>query len=177
MGPGSGHLGYLLDCCALIDFDQCADDLLRVLAATLPVATTRLVAGEWPAIDEPRCAALGLSIVDESEAQLVEIAIAHAGLSVADRSAMILARDGPYILVTNDKALHRIGGSSGVTRAWGPDLLPLLVASGVVDRRIAVAHVRTMQARKAGSTQAMTAVFIRSIRRSRARDGGHSGRS
>ena len=115
MGPGSGHLGYLRDCCALIDFDQCEEGLLRVLTATLPVATTRLVAGEWPAIDEPRCAALGLPIVEESEAQLAEIATARAGLSLADRSALIVARDAPYILVTNDKALHRIGGSSGVS--------------------------------------------------------------
>jgi len=164
--PGTAHLGYLLDCCALSDMDQCPG-LIDLLASSLTIVSTRLVVAEWPALDPDRLASVGLTVIDETEEQLAEIAVGRPGLSLADRSALVVARDGRYTLVTNDGALHRMAGSAGISRAWAAELLPLLVTGGLIDRARAVDHVRTMRSGKAGSTQAMTLVFIRAIRRAR----------
>lgn len=121
------------------------------MARNLTVVSTRLVAAEWPSLDEARCRAIGLTIMEETEQQLADIASGLPGLSLADRSALTVARDGGFTLVTNDVALHRMAGSAGVPRVWGAELLPPLVGEGHLEHALAVRHIRTMRTGKAGS--------------------------
>ena len=165
MEPGGRGRGYLFDCCALSDFDACRDELLELAARSVAIASPQLVLAEWPALDLDRCTAMGLTVLDESDEQLLEIAAARRGLSLADRAALTLARDGPYVLVTNDAALHRIAGREGVERIWGPELLAVLVARGSLSRDRAFSAVRAMRVGKTGSAQPMTQLFVRQIRR------------
>ncbi len=155
---------YFLDCCALSDFDACGHETLELAARCLAIASSQLVLAEWPSLDLGRCAVIGLTIVDETEEQLAQIIEPRGGLSLADRAALTVARDGGYVLVTNDRALYGVAGAEGIGRMWGPELVAILVEGGHLERRLAFSAVKAMRVGKSGSTQSMTQHFVRKVR-------------
>ncbi len=161
--PGPGR-AYLFDCCALSDFDACGDGILERAARSLSIASSQLVLAEWPSLDLETCAAMGLSVVEETEEQLAQIIEPRGGLSLPDRAALAVARAGGYVLVTNDRALYGVAGTEGIERLWGPEVVAILVENGHLERRRAFSAVKAMRVGKMGSTRSMTQHFIRKVR-------------
>lgn len=107
---------------------------------------------------------MGLTVVEETEEQLAQIIQPRGGLSLADRAALTVARDGGYVVVTNDRALFGVAGTEGIERLWGPEVVAILVENGHLERRRAFSAVKAMRVGKMGSTQSMTQHFIRKVR-------------
>lgn len=118
----------LLDANVLIDY---ANSELRVLSLASRhlghVATASAVLDEVGRVNEDQCATLGIELLEPTLEQ-IQAASVHSGrLSFQDRLCLILARDGGYVCVTNDRRLRAECVDSSILILWGLELMVELV--------------------------------------------------
>jgi hypothetical protein len=90
----------------LIDLADTNEAVLGLIAQHLAqVIIPTPVLAEVDGLDELRCAALGLEVLEPTLDQLREAAIHHPALSFADKVCMIVARDAGGMAWTNDGPL------------------------------------------------------------------------
>jgi hypothetical protein len=94
------------DASVLIDIADANEAVLGLIAQHLArVIIPTPVLAEVDGLDDLRCGALGLEVVEPTLDQLREAAIAHPALSFADKICMIVARDAGGTAWTNDGPL------------------------------------------------------------------------
>lgn len=155
-------LGLVGDASVLIDLVDANEPVLALIVRHVaPVIIPTPVLAEVETLDEVRCAALGLEVVEPTLDQLREAAIPHPALSFADRVCLIVARDGGYTCWTNDGPLGDACASSGVARMRGLRPLLHLVEDGALPIAAAVGTVEVIQAINPYITQAIVDDFRR----------------
>ncbi|HYX23720.1 MAG TPA: hypothetical protein VFC23_06160, partial [Thermoanaerobaculia bacterium] len=78
--------------------------------------------------------------------QLLEAGKGTGRLSFNDRICLILARDGGWTCVTNDRALRKACDGISVPVLWGLELMLDLIADGHLTPESALQAARTIQA-------------------------------
>ncbi len=122
----------LMDANVLIDY---RDSDLEVLAlvgrhvGTVHVLST-ILADEVPGVAQEDCVLLGLSVIEPELEQVVRAGAARGRLSFSDHLCLIVAADGGYACVTNDRALRTACDSAQVETIWGLELMTKLVELG-----------------------------------------------
>lgn len=129
----------LVDASVLIDYLDTDDAILALAAHHLgQVIVPAEILAEVDQLDAHRCAQLGLTIVEATVAQLAEAASGAGPLSFPDRVCLILARDGGWVCVTNDRALRRECAAVGVAVRWSLELMVDLVRGGHLEAAAAI---------------------------------------
>lgn len=155
-------LGLVGDASVLIDIVDANEPVLALIVQHIaPVIIPTPVLGEVKTLDEVRCAALGLDLVEPTLEQLREAAIPHPALSFYDEVCLIVARDGGYTCWTNDGPLGDECASAGVARMRGLRPLLHLVESGALSMAAAVGTVEVIQTINPYITQAVVDDFRR----------------
>ncbi len=116
---------------------------------------------EVDSLDELKCAALGLEVVEPTLDQLREAAAPHPALSFADRVCLIVARDAGGTAWTNDGPLGDECEAIGVPRMRGLRPLIALVEAGALALDVAAGTVDLIQANNPYITPAIVAEFRR----------------
>lgn len=130
------------DASVLIDIADANEAVLGLVAQHLAqVIIPTPVLAEVDGLDELRCAALGLDVVEPTLDQLREAALPHPALSFADKICMIVARDSGGIAWTNDGPLGNECDAHGVSRMRGLRPLIDLVEAGALAIDVAVGTV------------------------------------
>ncbi len=106
----------------------------------------RSILEEVSQLCEADCDRLDLRIVDGSLDQIQEAAKGSGRLSFNDRVCLILARDGGWTCLTNDRALRKACNDVAVPVLWGLELMLELVATGRLAPESALRVARTIQA-------------------------------
>jgi predicted nucleic acid-binding protein len=150
------------DASVLIDIADANEAVLALIAqhdARVVIPTP--VLAEVDGLDELKCAALGLEVVEPTLDQLREAAIPHPALSFADRVCMIVARDAGGTAWTNDGALGDECDALGVARMRGLRPLITLVEAGALAIEVAVGTVDLIGANNPFITPPIVAEFHR----------------
>lgn len=157
--PPTGLVG---DACALIDILEANESVLTLIAQHVaPVIVPTPVLAEIQQLDELRCTALGLTVVEPTLEQLDEAADQHPALSFADRICLIVARDSGYACLTNDGSLGEECRARGVAQMRGLRPLLELVELGVLSLRAALATVDLIAQANPYITSAVVLEFAR----------------
>lgn len=123
MMAGAG--GLVLDASVLIDYGNCATEILGlVVAHVAPVQVPDLVFAEVDCLTIEDAERLGLVVVETSAAHLGEAEARPRTLSFEDALCFFLARDRNLTCVTSDEALWKHCLWSGVAAIRG--LRPLI---------------------------------------------------
>jgi hypothetical protein len=150
------------DASVLIDIAEANEAILGLIARHLArVIIPTPVLAEVDGLDELRCSALGLEVVEPTLDQLREAAIPHPALSFADRVCMIVARDAGGIAWTNDGPLGDACDAHGVPRMRGLRPLIALVEAGALAIGVAVGTVDLISANNPYITPTIVAEFRR----------------
>ena len=150
------------DASVLIDIADANEAVLGLVAQHLArVIIPTPVLAEVDGLDELKCAALGLEVVEPTLDQLREAAIPHAALSFADKVCMIVARDAGGIAWTNDGPLGDECDALGVARMRGLRPLITLVEAGALAIEVAVGTVDLISANNPFITPPIVAEFHR----------------
>jgi hypothetical protein len=150
------------DASVLIDVADANEAVLGLIVQHLArVIIPTPVLAEVGSLDELRCAALGLEVVEPSLDQLREAAIPDPGLSFADKICMIVARDVGGTAWTNDGPLGDECETHGVSRMRGLRPLLELVEVGALAIDVAVGTVDLMRANNPYITPSIVAEFRR----------------
>ena len=121
----------VVDANVLIDFVEADPSVLTLVSKHLgQIHVLRAVLDEVEQLDQAECERLQLKVVDGTVEQLVEAAAERGQLSFEDRLCMIVARDGGWICVSNDKPLRTACGEQGVQVWWGLEMMAELVEAG-----------------------------------------------
>ena len=96
------------------------------IAATRP-ARVRSASHSTTGVGEEACARLGLSVIEPELEQLMRAGATRGRLSFADHLCLIVAADGGYACVTNDRALRSACDAEQVETIWGLELMTKLV--------------------------------------------------
>jgi predicted nucleic acid-binding protein len=129
----SKQLLLVIDANVLIDYAKTDVSVLELVAKHIaPVMVPRSLLREVDQIDESVCERLGLTLVDGTIDQLLEAGLdrGKGGLSFVDRLCLILARDGKWTCVSNDRPLRKACEREGIPVRWGLSLMIDLVAAG-----------------------------------------------
>jgi rRNA-processing protein FCF1 len=146
----------------LIDIADANEAVLGLIARHLArVIIPTPVLAEVDGLDELKCAALGLEVVEPTLDQLREAATPHPALSFADKVCMIVARDGGGIAWTNDGPLGDECNAHGVPRMRGLRSLIELIAAGALAIDVAVGTVDLISANNPYITPPIVAEFRR----------------
>jgi hypothetical protein len=150
------------DASVLIDIADANEAVLGLIAQHLArVIIPTPVLAEVDGLDELRCAALGLEVVEPTLDQLREAAIPHPALSFADKICMIVARDVGGIAWTSDGPLGDECDAHGVPRMRGLRPLIALVEAGAVAIDVAVGTVDLISVNNPYITPPIVAEFRR----------------
>jgi predicted nucleic acid-binding protein len=121
----------ILDANVLIDLLQCDKMILPLISeyvGQVAVATTILEEVQEFTTDD--CIELGILLVEPSLEQVMTAVENPGPLSFYDWLCFLLAEEGRWICVTNDKALRKQCASSNLTVMWEVEMLCLLVEAG-----------------------------------------------
>lgn len=150
------------DASVLIDIADANEAVLGLVAQHLGrVVIPTPVLAEVDNLDELKCAALGLNVVEPTLDQLREAAIPHPALSFADKVCMIVARDAGGTAWTNDGPLGEECETHGVSRVRGLRPLVELVEVGALAIDVAVGTVDLISANNPYITPSIVAEFRR----------------
>lgn len=139
---GTPRLTLVGDASVLIDIADANEAVLGLIAQHLArVIVPTPVLAEVDSLDELKCAALGLEVIDPTLDQLREAAIPHPALSFADKVCMIVARDAGGTAWTNDGPLGEECDTHGVPRMRGLRPLIALVEAGALAIDVATGTV------------------------------------
>jgi hypothetical protein len=146
----------------LIDIADANEAVLALIAQHVArVVIPTPVLAEVDGLDELKCAALGLEVVEPTLEQLREAAIPHPALSFADKVCMIVARDAEGTAWTNDGPLGDECDGHGVPRVRGLRPLIALVEAGALAIDVAVGTVDLISANDPYITPPIVAEFRR----------------
>jgi rRNA-processing protein FCF1 len=150
------------DASVLIDVADANEAVLGLIAQHVArVVIPTPVLAEVDNLDELKCAALGLEVVEPAMDQLREAAIHHPALSFADKVCMLVARDAGGIAWTNDGPLGDECDAHGVPTMRGLRPLIELVAVGALAIDVAVGTVDLISANNPYITPPIVAEFRR----------------
>lgn len=122
--------GLVLDASVLIDLCDADRQILPLLREVYgQLFVSHAVLAEVRSLAAPECTALGLTLVEASEAQLAEAASGATSLSFADRLCLIHARDRGLTCATSDRALLNRCAREGIATVRSLRLLLDLVAA------------------------------------------------
>lgn len=125
------HAGLVTDANVLIDYASTDESVLTLASRHLgAVIVPSPVLAEVDALDVMACDRLELRVVEPTLDQLLEAGAQRGRLSFEDRICLILARDGGWPCVTNDRRLRTACDAASVSVMWSLDLLVALVAAG-----------------------------------------------
>lgn len=159
---GTPRLALVGDASVLIDIADTNEAVLGLIAQHLArVIIPTPVLAEVDNLDELKCAALGLEVVEPTLDQLREAAIPHPALSFADKICMIVARDAGGTAWTNDGPLGDECETRGVPRLRGLRPLIALVEAGALAIEVAVGTVDVISANNPYITPPIVAEFRR----------------
>ncbi|TAK00614.1 MAG: hypothetical protein EPO36_08190 [Chloroflexota bacterium] len=146
----------------LIDIADANEAVLALIAQHLArVVVPTPVLAEVDSLDELKCAALGVEVVEPTMDQLREAANPHPALSFADKVCLIVARDGGATCWTNDGPLSDECQANGVPRMRGLRPLIELVEAGALALDVAVGTVDLISANNPYITPAIVSEFRR----------------
>lgn len=144
---GTPRSTLVADASVLIDIADANEVILGLIAQHLArVIIPTPVLAEVDNLDELKCAALGLDVVEPTLDQLREAAVPHPALSFADKVCMIFARDAGGAAWTNDGPLGEECDAHGVPRMRGLRPLIALVEAGALAMDVAVGTVDLISA-------------------------------
>lgn len=159
---GTHRLTLVGDASVLIDIADANEAVLGIIAHHLArVIIPTPVLAEVDSLDELRCAALGLEVVEPTLDQLREAAIPHPAMSFADKVCMIVARDAGGTAWTNDGPLGEECDTHGVPRMRGLRPLLELVEAGALAIDVAVGTVDVISTKNPYITPTIVADFRR----------------
>ncbi|NJD27653.1 MAG: hypothetical protein FIA92_05095 [Chloroflexi bacterium] len=159
---GTPRLTLVGDASVLIDIADANEAVLGLIAQHLArVILPTPVLAEVDSLDELRCAALGLDVVEPTLDQLREAAVPHPALSFADKVCMIVARDAGGTAWTNDGPLGEECDTHGVPRMRGLRPLIALVEAGAIAIDVAVGTVDVISTNNPYITPQIVAEFRR----------------
>lgn len=159
---GTPRLTLVGDASVLIDIADANEAVLGLIAQHLArVILPTPVLAEVDSLDELRCAALGLDVVEPTLDQLREAAVPHPALSFADKVCMIVARDVGGTAWTNDGPLGEECDTHGVPRMRGLRPLIELVEAGAIAIDVAVGTVDVISTNNPYITPQIVAEFRR----------------
>lgn len=146
----------------LIDIADANEAILALVARHVArVVIPTPVLDEVDSLDELKCAALGLEVVEPSLDQLREAAAPHAALSFADKVCLIVARDTDATCWTNDGPLGDECTANGVPRVRGLRPVLTLVELGALALDVATGRVELIGANNPYITAEIVAEFQR----------------
>lgn len=159
---GAHQLVLVGDASVLIDIADANEAILALVAQHLGrVVIPTPVLAEVDGLDELKCAALGLEVVEPTLVQLREAANPHPALSFADKVCLIVARDIRATCWTNDGPLSDECQAKGVRGMRGLRPLIELVAVGVLALDVAVGTVDLISANNPYITPTVVSEFRR----------------
>jgi hypothetical protein len=159
---GTPPLALVGDASVLIDIADANEAVLALIVqhvARVIIPTPALA--EVDSLDELKCAALGLEVIEPTLDQLREAAIPHPALSFADKVCLIVTRDAGATCWTNDGPLGDECEAVGLPRMRGLRPLLALVESGVLPLAVAVGTVELISANNSYITPAIVQEFGR----------------
>lgn len=146
----------------LIDIADANEAVLALIVQHVaPVIVPTPVLAEIDTLDELKCAALGLEVVEPTLDQLRDAARPHAALSFADKVCLIVARDGGATCWTNDGPLGDECDANGVPRMRGLRPILALVERGLLPLAAAIGTVELIGANNTYITPAIVEEFRR----------------
>jgi hypothetical protein len=150
------------DASVLIDIVDANEAVLALIAQHVaPVIVPTPVLAEVETLDDVKCEALGLTVVEPPLDQLREAATPHPALSFADRICLIVARDGGHTCWTNDGPLGDECKAKGVARMRGLRPLLHLVESGALSLAAAIGTVEAIHTNNPYITSSIVGEFRR----------------
>jgi hypothetical protein len=154
-----------IDACGLIDLYDQDPSLLQLIVQTIGrVIVPAQVLAEVDGLTRAAAEALGLEIVDPTDAQLDEASGPGGRLSFADRISLITARDRGLSCATSDSQLHTACLGAGVPHLEALDPLIGLVRAGVLDPAACLAAARGMRDRNGYITTRVFQIFEKRLR-------------
>ena len=161
---GTARATLVGDASVLIDIADANEAVLGLITTHLArVVIPTPVLAEVASLDELKCAALGLDVVEPTLDQLREAAAPHPALSFGDRVCMIVARDAGGTAWTNGPLGEECDGR-GVPRMRGLRPLVALVEAGALALEVAVGTVDLISAANPYITPTIVAEFRRLAR-------------
>jgi len=150
------------DADVLIDIADANEAVLALIVQHVAhVIVPTPVLAEVDTLDELKCAALGLQVVEPTLDQMREAAVPHPALSFADKICLIVARDAGATCLTNDGPLGEECEANGVPRMRGLRPLLALVECGALPLAVAVGTVELISANNSYITPAIVEDFRR----------------
>lgn len=152
----------MADADVLIDITDANEAVLALIVQHFaPVIVPTPILAEVDTLDELKCSALGLEVVEPTLDQLREAALPQPALSFADRMCLIVARDGGATCWTNDGPLGDECDANGVPRIRGLRPILALVEGGVLSLEAALGTVEIISANNPYISQAIVDEFRR----------------
>ena len=159
---GTPRLALIADASVLIDIADANEAVLALIAQHVArVVIPTPVLAEVDSLDELKCAALGLEVVEPTLDQLRQAAARHPALSFADKVCLIVARDAGATCWTNDGPLAEECTAIGVARMRGLRPLIALVEAGALALDVAIGTVELVSANNPYITNAIVDEFRR----------------
>lgn len=158
----TSRLRLVADADVLIDIADANEAVLALIVQYVaPVIVPTPVLAEVDTLDELKCAALGLEVVEPTLVQLREAALPHPALSFADKVCLTMARDGGATCWTNDGPLGDECDGNGVSRMRGLRPILALVERGLLPLATAIGTVELIGTNNAYITPAIVEEFRR----------------
>lgn len=150
------------DADVLIDIADANEAVLALIVQHVArVIVPTPVLAEVDALDELKCAALGLEVIEPTLEQLQEASVPHPALSFADKVCLIVARDAGATCWTNDGPLSDECQARGVPRVRGLRPILVLVENGTLPLAVALGTVELISANNPYITPAIVEEFRR----------------
>jgi len=130
-----------------MDYAKTSPEILGLVARHVgPVYVAAAVLDEVEQLDEVRCQAIGLTVVDGSLAQLTEAAQRGGPLSFEDKLCLVLARNHGWTCLSNDGPLRDACKAQGISVVWGLESMLQLDEAGHVRAEMAIAVAESIHA-------------------------------
>ena len=146
MSKSSLPAALIVDANVLIDYLDSDDSILSLVSKHIAQTyVPRTIFDEVKQFDEEACARLGIFIVEPTTEQLVEAGAGIGSLSFQDRLCLLLAAEGGWTCVTNDKPLRVECEQRNVPVLWGLELMLELIRLQKLNTSEAVMIARSIQ--------------------------------
>lgn len=124
----------LMDANVLIDYRDSDLEVLALVGRHVgPVhVLSTILAEEVPGVGPEDCARLGLRVIEPELEHVMRAGATRGRLSFGDHLCLIVAADGGYACVTNDRALRSACDAEQVETIWGLELMAMLVEQGIL---------------------------------------------
>lgn len=158
----------VLDASVLIDYVHAARSVLELAVQHLgDVFVPETILDEVPELSRDECEALGMRVVTATDQQVSEAAAfgRRGPLSFSDRLYLLMARDGRWICVTNDRSLRAACERERLEVRWSLRIMLDLVAIDALEASEAERIARAIADENPFITQTVLAAFCAKLRR------------